>query len=76
MHVRRVFPAPEQRGEGERRVGRLVWMRNSFEEALQSVHTVRDFSMIYDTYVKSEFRLLEIQIEKVETGNRMKSRAI
>lgn len=51
-------------------------MRNSFEEALQSVHTVRDFSMIYDTYIKSEFRLLEIQIEKVETGNRMKSRAI
>lgn len=51
-------------------------MRDSFEEALQSVHTVRDFSMIYDTYVKSEFRLLEIQIEKVETGNPVERRAI
>ena len=76
MHVRRVLPATEQRGEGERRVGTAGRVRDSFEEALQSVHTVRDFSMIYDTYVKSEFRLLEIQIEKVETGNPVERRAI
>lgn len=32
----------------------------SYEEAMQSVSTVRDFSMVYDAYVQSEMRLLEV----------------
>lgn len=74
MHVRRVFSATQQRREGSGRVETCGFDECRYEEALQSVHTVRDFSMIYDTYVKSEFRLLELQIEKVETGKTLECR--
>ena len=35
-------------------------LRRSYEEAIQSVSSVRDFSMVYDAYVQSEMRLLEV----------------
>lgn len=39
--------------------------RDVYEEAIQSVISVRDFSMVYDAYVQSEMRLLEILIQNV-----------
>lgn len=39
--------------------------RDIYEEAIQSVISVRDFSMVYDAYVQSEMRFLEILIENV-----------
>lgn len=40
--------------------------RDVYEEAIQSVLSVRDFSMVYDAYVQSEMRILEVLIDQVE----------
>ena len=44
-------------------------MSGRFEEALQTVSSVRDFSMVYDAYVQSEMHMMEILIQTVIVFN-------
>lgn len=47
------------------RMGNNEKARDVYEEAIQTVLSVRDFTMVYDAYVQSEMRLLEILIQNV-----------
>lgn len=50
--------------------GSGVHLTSSYEEAIQTVTSVRDFSMVYDAYVQSEMRLLELLMDTVALRRR------
>jgi pre-mRNA-splicing factor SYF1 len=43
--------------------------RDVYEEALASVCTLRDFSLVFDTYAKTEEDILAAQMEALESGS-------
>lgn len=44
--------------------------RDVYEEALASVVTLRDFSLVFDTYAKTEEDILAAQMEELESGSK------
>lgn len=50
------------------RLGQFERARDVYEEALNSVNTVRDFTVIFDTYIKVEERILTAKMKMLSTG--------
>lgn len=65
MFVGGVLQPSRRQHEGARHVDDDAMMSGRFEEALQTVSSVRDFSMVYDAYVQSEMHMMEILIQTV-----------
>lgn len=42
--------------------------RDIFEEGIEKVVTIKDFSMLWDSYIKFEDQILVAQMELVESG--------
>jgi pre-mRNA-splicing factor SYF1 len=51
------------------RMGQFEKARDVYEEALNSVTTVRDFSVVFDSYVKVEESILSAKMSLMETEN-------
>jgi pre-mRNA-splicing factor SYF1 len=51
------------------RLGQFEKARDIYEESIHSVHTVRDFSIVFDAYAKFEESLLNAKMKEVEEAS-------